>query len=135
MTGRTPPRPSAYEKLITQDKVDLVLGPYGTPISEAVADVNEKYKMPMVAPVAVSPPSTGRGGGSSSGVLPPAETRLEGFIDLAAKKGFKSVAMINADDLTGRVRPRAPSSWPRRRGFRWSSSTPTRRGTPTSPRS
>ena len=39
-----------YEKLITQDKVDLVLGPYGSPLTDAVADVTEKHKMPMVAP-------------------------------------------------------------------------------------
>ena len=39
-----------YEKLITQDKVDLVLGPQGSPITDAVADVTEKHKMPMVAP-------------------------------------------------------------------------------------
>jgi branched-chain amino acid transport system substrate-binding protein len=43
-----------YEKLITQDKVDLVLGPYGTPMTEPVADVTEKYKMPMVAPMAAT---------------------------------------------------------------------------------
>ena len=28
-----------YEKLITQDKVDAILGPYASPITEAVADV------------------------------------------------------------------------------------------------
>ena len=39
-----------YEKLITQDKVDLVLGPQGTRITDAVADVTERHKMPMVAP-------------------------------------------------------------------------------------
>lgn len=33
-----------YEKLITQDKVDLVLGPNSSPISEAVADVNESSR-------------------------------------------------------------------------------------------
>src|SRR5262245_29387947 len=38
-----------YEKLITQDKVDLVLGPYGSTITDPVADVTEKHKMPMVA--------------------------------------------------------------------------------------
>ena len=32
-----------YEKLITQDKVDLVLGPYSSPIAEAVADVTERF--------------------------------------------------------------------------------------------
>jgi len=38
-----------YEKLITQDKVDLVLGPNTSPIVDAVADVNEKYRMPMMS--------------------------------------------------------------------------------------
>ena len=38
-----------YERLITQDKVDLVLGPFSAPITDAVADVTEKYRMPMVA--------------------------------------------------------------------------------------
>ena len=37
-----------YEQLITQDKVDLVLGPNSSPIVDAVADVTEKHKMPMV---------------------------------------------------------------------------------------
>ena len=38
-----------YQKLITQDKVDLVLGPFGALITDPVADVTEKHKMPMVA--------------------------------------------------------------------------------------
>jgi branched-chain amino acid transport system substrate-binding protein len=38
-----------YEKLITQDKVDLVLGPYGSPMTEPVIDVTERYRMPLVA--------------------------------------------------------------------------------------
>ena len=38
-----------YEKLIGQDKVDAVLGPYSSPITEAVADVTERHKLPMVA--------------------------------------------------------------------------------------
>ena len=28
--------------------MDLLLGPYGSPITDAVADVTEKHKMPMV---------------------------------------------------------------------------------------
>ena len=31
-----------YEKLITEDKVDAVMGPYSSPITEAVANVSEK---------------------------------------------------------------------------------------------
>ena len=92
-----------YEKLITQDKVDLVLGPYIPSITDAVADVTETHKMPMVAP----------GGGATSiyrkgrkfifSMNPPAEFQLEGLLDLAAKKGLKTVALINADSLTGRA--------------------------------
>jgi branched-chain amino acid transport system substrate-binding protein len=41
-----------YEKLITEDKVDAVLGPYGSAITEAVADVTEKHRMLMIAPTA-----------------------------------------------------------------------------------
>jgi len=92
-----------YEKLITQDKVDLVLGPHSSPISEAVADVTEKYKMPMVAPVAAATSIYRKGRKFIFSVLPPAETRQEGLIDLAAKKGLKSVAVINADDLSRRA--------------------------------
>jgi branched-chain amino acid transport system substrate-binding protein len=36
-------------------------------------------------------------------MLPPAETRLEGLIDLAAKRRLKTVALINVDTLFGRA--------------------------------
>ena len=37
-----------YEKLITDDKVDLLLAPWGTPFHIAIAPVLEKYKFPVV---------------------------------------------------------------------------------------
>ncbi|HEY8015138.1 MAG TPA: amino acid ABC transporter substrate-binding protein [Dongiaceae bacterium] len=43
-----------YEKLITDDKVDLLLAPWGTPIHFAIAPVLEKYKFPMVGNSAAS---------------------------------------------------------------------------------
>ena len=48
--SKAPTAVAIYEKLITQDKVDAILGPYGSAIVEAVADVSEKHKMSMVAP-------------------------------------------------------------------------------------
>ena len=83
-----------YEKLIIQDKVDLVLGPYGSPITDAVADVTEKHKTPMVAPVAAATSIYRKGRKFIFQVLSPAEGYLEGLIDLAAKKGLKTVALI-----------------------------------------
>lgn len=43
-----------YERLITRDKVDLVLTPWGTTIHFAVAPLAQKYKMPMVGTTAAS---------------------------------------------------------------------------------
>jgi len=43
-----------YEKLITDDKVDLLLAPWGTPFQIAVAPVLEKFKFPMVGNTAAS---------------------------------------------------------------------------------
>jgi len=43
-----------YEKLITDDKVDLLLAPWGTPFHIAVAPILEKYKFPMVGNTAAS---------------------------------------------------------------------------------
>jgi len=41
-----------YEKLIAEDRVDAVLGPYGSAITDAVADVTEKHRKLMIAPMA-----------------------------------------------------------------------------------
>src|SRR5215813_8601148 len=43
-----------YEKLITEDKVDGVMGPYSSPVTEAAANVTEKYKKVMVSPLAAT---------------------------------------------------------------------------------
>jgi ABC-type branched-subunit amino acid transport system substrate-binding protein len=36
-------------------------------------------------------------------MLPPSEVYLEGLIDLAAKKGLKTVALINVNTIFGRA--------------------------------
>lgn len=43
-----------YEKLITNDKVDLLLSPWGSPAHFAVVGVLERYKFPMVGSSAAS---------------------------------------------------------------------------------
>ena len=43
-----------YEKLITDDKVNLLLAPWGTPHHFALAPLLEKYKFPMVGNTAAS---------------------------------------------------------------------------------
>ena len=88
-----------YEKLITQDKVDAILGPYSSPITEAVADVTEKHKMPMVAAGAATTSIFKKGRRFVFMIYSPSEVYLEGLVDMAAKRGLKTVAIINEDTI------------------------------------
>ena len=50
-----------YEKLIVEDKVDAILGPYGTAITEAIADIPDKHRQVMVAANAATSSIWGKG--------------------------------------------------------------------------
>ncbi len=88
-----------YEKLITEDKVDAVMGPYSSPITEAAANVTEKYKKVMVSPLAATTSIFKKGRKYIFMVISPAEVYLEGLVDMAAKRGLKTVAIVNEDTL------------------------------------
>jgi branched-chain amino acid transport system substrate-binding protein len=88
-----------YEKLITEDKVDGVMGPYSSPVTEAAVNVTEKYKKVMVAPLAATTSIFRKGRKYVFMVISPAEVYLEGLIDLGVKRGLKTVAVVNEDTL------------------------------------
>src|SRR5712664_815191 len=88
-----------YEKLITEDKVDGVMGPYSSPVTEAAANVTEKYKEVMVSPLAATTSIFRKGRKYIFMVISPAEVYLEGLVDIAAKRGLKTVAVVNEDTL------------------------------------
>ena len=90
-----------YGQLTTRDKVALVFAPFGAPIVDAVADVTEKHRLPMVT-TSGSTSAYRKGRQFIFGLLPPSELFLEGLLDLAARKGLKTVALLGADDLGGR---------------------------------
>jgi len=87
-----------YERLITQRKVDAVLGPYSSPITDAVADVTERHKLPLLA-LAATASMYKKGRKFIFMVPPPAEAFLEGLMDAAAKRGLKSVVIVYEDTL------------------------------------
>ena len=88
-----------YEKLITEDKVDAVMWPYSSPITEAVANVSEKYQKVMVSPLAATTSIFKKGRKYIFMVISPAEAYLEGLVDMAAKRGLKTIAIVNEDTL------------------------------------
>ena len=88
-----------YEKLITEDKVDAVMGPYSSAITEAVVNVTEKYNKVTVTPLAATTSIFKKGRKFIFMVISPAEVYLEGLVDIAAKRGLKTIAIINEDTL------------------------------------
>lgn len=92
--GKTAAR--LYEKLIAEDKVDAVLGPYGSPLTDVVAGVVEKHRRLMIAPAAGTTAIWEKGRRYLIMVLSPLEAATEGTIDLAARKGLKTIAIVGA---------------------------------------
>jgi branched-chain amino acid transport system substrate-binding protein len=88
-----------YEKLIVEDKVDVVLGPYGSAITDVVADVTEKYRKLMIAPHAATTSIWEKGRLYLIMVLAPVDGVAVGVLDVAARNGLKTVAVIYQDAL------------------------------------
>jgi len=86
-----------YEKLLTEDKVELVMGPYSSPVTKAASTVSEKYKKIMVASLAAETAIWERGFKYLFMTISPAEVYMEGLIDLAAERGLKTIAVLNED--------------------------------------
>ena len=106
-----------YERFTAQDKVDLVFSPYSSPITDAVADVTEKHGKPMVAAGAATTAIFKKGRRFAFMLLSPAEGYLEGLIDLAAKRGFKTVAVIYEDTLFPKTIAQGTAELAKKRGL------------------
>jgi branched-chain amino acid transport system substrate-binding protein len=106
-----------YEKLITEDKVDAVMGPYSSPVSEAAANVTEKYKKVMVAPLAATTSIFKKGRKYIFMVISPAEGYLEGLVDMAAKRGLKTIAVVNEDTLFSKAAAAGAAELAKKRGM------------------
>ncbi len=101
-----------YQKLITEDKVDLLLGPYSSAISDVVANVMERYKRPFVA-----------SGGSSKAIYergrkyvfgPPraiAQDYQKGALHIAKEMGVKRIAIIGEGSLFPRQTTAGALEW------------------------
>ena len=89
------------EKLITQDKVKFLLGPYGSGITLGTSAIGEKYKVLTIACQANANKIYNRGFKYIISVLPPATYYLRPIIDMSQEitPKVKTAAVIWADDL------------------------------------
>src|SRR5215468_10654373 len=103
----TPARASQLvERLINQDKIKFVLGPYSSPLTKAVLPITEKYKTPVVQAEAASRSLFTQGYKYHFGIVATSEKYLTPVVDMAAELAKKAgrnpssvkVAMIYQDD-------------------------------------
>ncbi len=89
------------EKLITEDKVNFIFGPYSSGITQATSAICEKYRMLNFAVNANAPALYERGFKYIFGMLPLASAYLHAVLEFAAAQDPKpqSVAIITPDQL------------------------------------
>jgi len=83
-----------YKELITEDKVDLVLSPYGTPLTLKASQASERYKYVMLACAAAGGKIWERGYQYIFGVYALADRYFIGLLDLMARNGLESLGVI-----------------------------------------
>ncbi len=92
------------EKLITEDKVNFIFGPYSSDITYATSTINEKYRVVMIASMASVGRIYERGYKYIFSVLPLAERYMDPLLELAKYEGYispkpKTVSIISANSL------------------------------------
>ena len=78
------------ERLISQDKIQYILGPYSSGLVKAIAPVTEKYRIPMVEAEGASRSLFNKGYKYLFAVLSTSEQYLASAIALAAEKAIAS---------------------------------------------
>lgn len=107
-----------YEKLVNEDKVELLLGPYSSPVSHAVSTIADKYRQPMILPVAATTAIFQRGLKYIFMILAPAETYMEGVLDIAVSRGARTVAIAYEDTAFPKAVAGGTAALAERRGLR-----------------
>jgi branched-chain amino acid transport system substrate-binding protein len=106
-----------FEKLITQDKVDLTLGPYSSGITDAVANVLERYKYPTMAPGAASGIIWKKGRKYLFDIIAVAQDYQKGALHIARDIGVKKIAIVGEDSLFPRQSAEGAVEWAKKLGI------------------
>ena len=89
-----------YVQLVSQDKVNFLLGPFASDFALADSAISEKYSVPMIQGGGASDQIFSRGYKYIFGTLPPASDYFQSTLDLMGqlKPAPKTIALLYADD-------------------------------------
>jgi branched-chain amino acid transport system substrate-binding protein len=83
-----------YKQLITEDKVDLLLGPHSPDVTIAASAVAEEHNFPMVSPGASDAKIWQHGYRNIFGLYTPANTYMDQVLVFAKSRGLKKIALV-----------------------------------------
>lgn len=88
-----------FEKLISQDGIKFLLGPYGSGATIAVSNVVEQHKLPMVVAHGAATTIYNRGYKYTFGVLNSVDHYTRNMVKMAAEQNLKRIALLNENVL------------------------------------
>jgi branched-chain amino acid transport system substrate-binding protein len=99
--SNTPRAVQAAERLITDDKVNLLFSPFGSGATKAASNVSEKYGMPSIAATASSAQVYDQGYKYLFGTFTPNDTLTEPLADIVSNRNAaaKRIAILARNDL------------------------------------
>lgn len=103
-----------YRRMIVEDKVDLLLGPYSSEITEAVAAVAEQYQQPLLAAGGSADSIWQQGRKFVFGVYVISSKYPAGFLEVVVRSGIKNIAIVSADDVFSRNVEAGIREWAKR---------------------
>jgi branched-chain amino acid transport system substrate-binding protein len=104
-----------YERLISNDRVDLLIGPYSSDVTLAASSVAERHNMPMVSGSASASDIWSRGYRNIFQVDTPADRYMDLLIESASNAGLSTIALVYSGsdfprEVARGVRTRAASA-------------------------
>ena len=107
-----------FEKMITQDKVNFTMGPYSSGITDAVANILERYKYPTMAPGASSGVIWQKGRKYLFNIIAVAQDYQKGALHIAKDIGVKRIAVVGEDSLFPRQTTEGVRAWAKKLGLK-----------------
>ena len=98
---------SFYAEYVASGNFNALLGPYSSPLTEAVIGLTDTLDIPLVAPMAADPGIwAGQSRQWSVQMLNPGPTYLQGSVELAAANGATTAALVLRGEPVPRLRGR-----------------------------
>lgn len=106
-----------YERMIREEKMDLLFPPYSSDLTDAIAPITEKYGYPLLAAGSSADSIWMHGYRYIFGVYGPASMYTLGFVEMILAHDLTRLAIITADDPFSESLAKGTDKWADRLGL------------------